>query len=153
MTRWLGAVLLTVAVSSAALAQGVSVNDSGLTARDLVETADREADLALQREKLSVEEQISEIEREQLAVLDAILDAQTSFDNTSITGMVASLESGSGDADRSRVELKPDWRRRGARDQRQTAELGRIRGKGEGGRCGQRPRKDPRSGRHCSSPS
>ena len=101
MTSWLVAVLVTVAMSSAALAQGVPVNDSGLTARDLVETADREADLALQREKLTVEEQISEIEREQLAVLDAILDAQTSFDSTSITGMVASLESGSGDANRS----------------------------------------------------
>lgn len=101
MTSWLVAVLVTVAMSSAALAQGVPVNDSGLTGRDLVETADREADLELQREKLTVEEQISEIEREQLAVLDAILDAQTSFDSTSITGMVASLESGSGDANRS----------------------------------------------------
>ena len=75
MTSWLVALLVTVAMSSAALAQGVPVNDSGLTARDLVETADREADLELQREKLTVEEQISEIEREQLAVLDAILDA------------------------------------------------------------------------------
>ena len=101
MTSWLVAVLVTVAMSSAALAQGVPVNDSGLTARDLVETADREADLELQREKLTVEEQISEIERERLAVLDAILDAQTSFNSTSITGMVASLESGSGDANRS----------------------------------------------------
>ena len=45
MTSWLVAVLVTVAMSSAALAQGVPVNDSGLTARDLVETADREADL------------------------------------------------------------------------------------------------------------
>ena len=41
MTSWLVAVLVTVAMSSAALAQGVPVNDSGLTARDLVETAGR----------------------------------------------------------------------------------------------------------------
>ncbi|WP_366942616.1 lytic transglycosylase domain-containing protein [uncultured Tateyamaria sp.] len=77
------------------------VNDSGLTARDLIETADREADLAVQRETLTVQEQITAIEREQLAVLDAILDAQTSFDSASITGVVTDLESGSGDADRS----------------------------------------------------
>ncbi|WP_040819623.1 lytic transglycosylase domain-containing protein [Litoreibacter arenae] len=77
------------------------VNDSGLTARDLIETRDREADLAVQRETLTVQEQITAIEREQLAMLDAILDAQTSFDSASITGMVTDLESGSGDADRS----------------------------------------------------
>ena len=84
-----------------ALSQGVPTTDSGLTARDLIETADREADLAVQRETLSVQELISEIEREQLAVLDAILDAQTSFDSASITGMVTDLEDGNGDADRS----------------------------------------------------
>lgn len=101
MSSRLVATLLLIDMSSAALAQGVPVNDSGLTARDLIETADREADLAVQRETLTVQEQITEIEREQLAVLDAILDAQTSFDSASITGMVTDLESGSGDADRS----------------------------------------------------
>ncbi|MEO1408045.1 MAG: lytic transglycosylase domain-containing protein, partial [Pseudomonadota bacterium] len=79
------------------------VVDSGLTARDIIETADREADLAVQGDTLAVEEAISEIEREQLAVLDAILDAQTSFDagGVAISGMVSGLEDGSGDADRS----------------------------------------------------
>ena len=95
------ATLFLIGAASAALAQGVPVNDSGLTARDLIETADREADLAVQRETLTVQEQISEIEREQLAVLDAILDAQTSFDRASITGMVTDLEGGNGDAHRS----------------------------------------------------
>ncbi|MEM6412839.1 MAG: lytic transglycosylase domain-containing protein, partial [Pseudomonadota bacterium] len=79
------------------------VVDSGLTARDIIETADREADLAVQGETLAVEEAISGIEREQLSVLDAILDAQTSFDagGVAISGMVSGLEGGSGDADRS----------------------------------------------------
>ncbi|MEO0523827.1 MAG: lytic transglycosylase domain-containing protein [Pseudomonadota bacterium] len=77
------------------------VNDSGLTARDIIETGDREADLAVQHETLSVQEQITAIEREQLAVLDAILEAQTSFDSAAITGMVSDLEGGGGDADRS----------------------------------------------------
>lgn len=101
MNRLLAVTLPLIYGTSVALAQGVPVNDSGLTARDLIETADREADLAVQRETLTVEEQITEIEREQLAVLDAILDAQTSFDSASITGMVTDLEGGNGDADRS----------------------------------------------------
>jgi len=84
-----------------ALSQGVPTNDSGLTARDIVETGDREADLAVQADKLSVRELISEIEREQLEALQRILDAQTSFGGQGLPAMVSSLESGSGDADRS----------------------------------------------------
>jgi hypothetical protein len=45
-----------------ALAQGVPTNDSGLTARDIVETGDREADLAVQADKLAVRELIAEID-------------------------------------------------------------------------------------------
>ncbi len=101
MNRFTVAALLLAGASSAALAQGVPVVDSGLTARDIIETADREADLAVQGDTLAVEEAISEIEQEQLSVLDAILDAQTSFDSASITGMVSGLDEGSGDADRS----------------------------------------------------
>lgn len=101
MSKRLVAALVLVGVSSMTLAQGVPVNDGGLTARDIIETADREADLAVQRETLTVQEQITAIEREQLAVLDAILEAQTSFDSAAITGMVTDLEVGSGDAARS----------------------------------------------------
>lgn len=101
MSKCAVATLFLIGAATAALAQGVPVNDSGLTARDLIETADREADLVVQRDTLTVQEQISEIEREQLAVLDAILEAQTSFDSASITGMVTDLESGNGDANRS----------------------------------------------------
>ena len=61
--------------ASAAFSQGVPVIDRVLTARDIIETGDREADLALQREKLTVEELLAEIEQEQLAVLSNILDA------------------------------------------------------------------------------
>ncbi|MCX7561374.1 lytic transglycosylase domain-containing protein [Sulfitobacter sp. F26204] len=76
-------------------------NDSGLTARDIVETGDREADLAIQADKLAVRELIAEIEREQLATLQRILDAQTSFGGQGLPAMVSGLESGSGDPDRS----------------------------------------------------
>ena len=101
MSRRFLTALLFVGAASSAQSQGVPVNDSGLTARDIIETGDREADLAVQSETLTVEEQITEIEQEQLSVLDAILDAQTSFDAASIDGMVSGLENGSGDADRS----------------------------------------------------
>ena len=84
-----------------ALSQGVPTNDSGLTARDIVETGDREADLALQADKLSVRELIAEIEREQLETLQRILDAQTSFGGQGLPAMVSGLESGSGDPARS----------------------------------------------------
>ncbi|OSQ49786.1 lytic transglycosylase domain-containing protein [Marivita geojedonensis] len=76
-------------------------NDSGLTVRDIVETGDREADLAIQADKLSVRELIAEIEREQLATLQRILDAQTSFGGQGLPAMVSGLENGSGDPDRS----------------------------------------------------
>jgi hypothetical protein len=82
-------------------AQGVPTDDSGLTARDIVQTGDREADLALQADKLAVRELIAEIEREQLATLQRILDAQTSFGGQGLPAMVSGLEGGSGDPDRS----------------------------------------------------
>ncbi|WP_305970575.1 MULTISPECIES: lytic transglycosylase domain-containing protein [unclassified Mameliella] len=77
------------------------VNDSGLTARDIVETGDRDADLALQRDKLTTRELLAEIERKQLAVLRDILHAQTSFDGADLPDMVDDLERGGGDPDRS----------------------------------------------------
>ncbi|MCP4242402.1 MAG: lytic transglycosylase domain-containing protein, partial [bacterium] len=76
-------------------------NDSGLTARDIVETGDREADLAVQADKLAVRELIAEIEREQLETLRRILDAQTSFGGQGLTAMISGLENGSGDPARS----------------------------------------------------
>ena len=94
-------ILLAALLPAATLAQGVPTNDSGLTVRDIVETGDRDADLAVQRDKLTVEELLTEIEQEQLAVLRAILDAQTSFGGQGLPGMVANLENGSGDPDRS----------------------------------------------------
>lgn len=91
---------LSTAVSFAH-AQGVPTNDSGLTVRDIVETGDRDVDLATQADKLTVQELISEIEREQLAALARILDAQSSFGGQGLPAMVSGLDSGSGDPARS----------------------------------------------------
>ena len=101
MNRLVILIIFLTGAAGLASAQGVPVNDNGLTLRDIIETADREDDLAVQRESLSVEELLSEIEQEQLAVLRNILDAQTSFGGQGLPGMVSNLESGSGDADRS----------------------------------------------------
>ncbi len=101
MNRLVTLLFSLATVAGHAAAQGVPVNDSGLTARDIVETGDREADLAVQNETLTVEELLTEIEQEQLAVLRNILDAQTSFGGQGLPGMVSGLESGSGDAERS----------------------------------------------------
>ena len=89
------------AIVSGAYAQGVPTNDSGLTVRDIVETGDREIDLATQAETLTVQQLIAEIEREQLATLERILDAQTSFGGQGLPAMVSGLEAGSGDPNRS----------------------------------------------------
>ena len=101
MKSRLAHILLASLLPVTGFAQGVPVNDTGLTARDIVETGDREADLAVQRETLTVEQLLTEIEQEQLAVLRNILDAQTSFGGQGLPAMISALESGSGDADRS----------------------------------------------------
>ncbi|MFA8388298.1 MAG: lytic transglycosylase domain-containing protein [Pelagibaca sp.] len=86
----------TVAINTS-FAQGVPVNDSGLTARDILETHAREIDLAAQQQKLSLQEILTGIEQEQRAVLQNILDAQTSFDAPALSGRVSELETGAGD--------------------------------------------------------
>lgn len=94
-------ILLISLLPVAASAQGVPVNDSRLTARDIVETGDRAADLAVQADKLTIRERLTKIEREQLAVLRNILDAQTSFRGQSLPRVISNLETGSSDPDRS----------------------------------------------------
>lgn len=75
-------------------AQGVPTVDNGLAIRNQLANAHREDDLAVQGDTLGVQEEISEIEAEQLRVLDQILEAQTSFGGAGITPMVTALEDG-----------------------------------------------------------
>ena len=101
MVRLVSLAFMLVVTPGGAIAQGVPVNDSGLTARDLVETADRDRDLTLQREKLTVRELLSRLTQDQLAVLQGILDAQTSPGGQALPAMVSGLEDGSAGADRA----------------------------------------------------
>lgn len=79
---------------SAAVSQGVPTVDGNLFIRNEAANLRRESDLATQAERLSAAEAISEIEREQLAVLQQILDAQSSFGGQGIPAMVSTLEDG-----------------------------------------------------------
>lgn len=80
--------------ASAAVSQGVPTVDGNLFIRNEAANLRRESDLATQAERLSTAEAISEIEREQLAVLQQILDAQSSFGGQGIPAMVSTLEDG-----------------------------------------------------------
>ena len=80
-----------------ALAQGVPTVDAGLIVRNMAANAEREADIARQEQRVAIQSQIEEIEREQLAVLERILDAQTSLGGQGIPEMVTSMEDGDGD--------------------------------------------------------
>lgn len=76
------------------LAQGVPTFDAGqfLQREQTLQQGDR--DLALQRDRLSREEELEEIERQQLEALEDILEASTDpFGN--VGAMVSSLEEGS----------------------------------------------------------
>ncbi len=78
-----------------AVAQGVPTFDLRLFAerQAILEQTDR--DLALQQDRLSREEELAEIEREQLASLEGLMDAM-SLDSGDVAGTVAGLEAGQG---------------------------------------------------------
>jgi hypothetical protein len=73
--------------------------DTGLAARNTAAIAHRENDLALQERRIEVQAEIEQVAREQLTVLQAILDAQTSVGGQGIPEAVAALEAGDGDPD------------------------------------------------------
>ena len=78
-----------------AVAQGVPTFDLRLFAerQAIVEQTDR--DVALQQDRLTREEELAEIERQQLASLDGLMDAMSRGDSD-VAGTVAGLEAGQG---------------------------------------------------------
>ena len=78
-------------------AQGVPTFDAGTYARTAATIAQRDLDIALQRDRLAREEELAEIERAQLASLESILGAVTTGASASVAGTVAALEAGNGD--------------------------------------------------------
>ena len=88
-----------LALGLPAFAQGVPTVDAGLTVRNTAANAEREADIVRQEQRVTIQSQIEEIEREQLLVLERILDAQTSLGGQGIPDMVTAMEDGDGDPD------------------------------------------------------
>lgn len=86
-----------LALALPAFAQGVPTVDTGLVVRNTAANAEREADIARQEQRVTIQSQIEEIEQEQLAVLERILAAQTSLGGAGIPEMVTAMEDGDGD--------------------------------------------------------
>jgi hypothetical protein len=79
----------------AAIAQGVPTFDLRLFAERQAILEQTDQDLALQQDRLTREEELTEIERQQLASLEGLMDAM-SLGSGDVAGTVAGLEAGHG---------------------------------------------------------
>ena len=89
---------LAIAWALPVLGQGVPTVDAGLLARNELMLEQRRTDAGIQQERIDLQAEIEEIERDQLAVLERILAAQTSFGGAGIPAAVTALEDGAGEA-------------------------------------------------------
>lgn len=89
-------VLIGISLAQPLGAQGVPTFDAQGFARTAATIAQRDLDIALQRDRLSREEELAEIERQQLASLESILGAMTTGASASVGSTVAALEAGNG---------------------------------------------------------
>jgi hypothetical protein len=86
---------LVVPYVGTAAAQGVPTFDLRLFAERQAIVQQTDQDLALQQDRLSREDELAEIERQQLASLEGLMDAM-SLGSGDVTGTVAGLEAGQG---------------------------------------------------------
>lgn len=96
MTRLVPSFLIGLSLAQPLAAQGVPTVDVQAIARTEATIAQRDRDIALQRDRLAREEELAEIERQQLASLENILGAMTTGASASVAGTVAALEAGNG---------------------------------------------------------
>lgn len=89
-------VLIGISLTQPLGAQGVPTFDAQGFARTAATIAQRDLDIALQRDRLAREEELAEIERQQLASLENILGAMTVGASVSVGASVAALEAGNG---------------------------------------------------------
>lgn len=101
-------VLIGISLAQPLGAQGVPTFDAQGFARTAATIAQRDLDIALQRDRLSREEQLAEIERQQLASLESILGAMTTGASTSVGATVAALEAGNGEGTAAAAVYAPD---------------------------------------------
>ncbi len=95
MLRRLPPLLAFAALACPALGQGVPTFDAQGFARTAALIVQRDRDLALQRDRLTREEALAEIERQQLAALNDLVEA-TSLGGTDVSATIAGLEAGRG---------------------------------------------------------
>ncbi|MCB5411614.1 lytic transglycosylase domain-containing protein [Pseudogemmobacter faecipullorum] len=96
MARILPQVMIGISLAQPLGAQGVPTFDAQGFARTAATIAQRDLDIALQRDRLSREEELAEIERQQLASLENILGAMTVGASVSVGASVAALEAWNG---------------------------------------------------------
>lgn len=87
-----GSTAIFLALVSQAAAQGVPIVDANALQQNLAITAHQEEDLRVQGEKKTTQEKLNEIRDEQIKVLDELLAATRTSENTG--EMVAALEAG-----------------------------------------------------------
>ena len=97
MARILPQVLIGISLAQPLAAQGVPTVDTQGIARTAATIAQRDRDIALQRDRLTRAEELAEIERQQLASLESILGAMTTGVSASVGATVAALEAGNGE--------------------------------------------------------
>ncbi len=95
MLRRLPPLLAFAALACPAWAQGVPTFDAQDFARTAALIAQRDKDLALQRDMLTRKEELAEIERQQLEALNDLVEA-TSLGGTDVSGTIDGLEAGKG---------------------------------------------------------
>ncbi|WP_146591410.1 lytic transglycosylase domain-containing protein [Puniceibacterium confluentis] len=103
MLRRIPPVLAFAALACPASGQGVPTFDAQDFARTAALIAQRDRDLALQRDRLTGQEELAEIERQQLAALNDLVEA-TSLGGTDVSATIAGLEAGRG-SETSAAEL------------------------------------------------
>lgn len=96
LAPFLSQALIGISLAQPLVAQGVPTFDAQGFARTAATIAQRDLDIALQRDRLSREEELAEIERQQLASLESILGAMTTGASASVGATVAALEPGNG---------------------------------------------------------
>ncbi|WP_167646914.1 lytic transglycosylase domain-containing protein [Mameliella alba] len=95
MLRRLPPVLAFAALACPASGQGVPTFDAQGFARTTALIAQRDRDLELQRDRLTGQEELAEIERQQLATLNDLVEA-TSLGGTDVSATITGLEAGRG---------------------------------------------------------
>lgn len=101
-------VLIGISLAQPLGAQGVPTFDAQGFARTAATIAQRDLDIALQRDRLAREEELADIERQQLASLESILGAMTNGASASVGASVAALEAGNGEGTAAAAVYAPD---------------------------------------------